>query len=140
MLKQWGRIWAIGFVLWTVLAFLSAAGAHVYTASMGSPESWAQLLAWNITISFVWSLLTPLVYASARHFTFDRSSWKLALPLHLAASAVLTLAGAALIVSLFPLVTWTKETHAPFLAHTFSRAEAAGLRYSVPSGLYYWPF
>ena len=45
MLKQWGRVWAIGFVLWTVLAFLSAAGAHVYTASMGSPESWAQLLA-----------------------------------------------------------------------------------------------
>ena len=44
MLKQWGRIWAIGFVLWTVLAFLSAAGAHVYTASMGSPENWAQLL------------------------------------------------------------------------------------------------
>ena len=122
MLKQWGRVWAIGFVLWTVLAFLSAAGAHVYTASMGSPESWAQLLAWNVTISFVWSLLTPPVYALARRFTFDRSSWKLALPLHLAASAVLTLAGAALIVSLFPLVTWTKETHAPFLAHTFSRA------------------
>src|SRR5450755_1247475 len=122
MLKQWGRVWAIGFVLWTVLAFLSAAGAHVYTASMGSPESWAQLLAWNITISFVWSLLTPVVYALARRFTFDRSSWKLALPLHLAASAVLTLAGAALIVSLFPLVTWTKETHAPFLPHTFSRA------------------
>src|ERR1035441_5739438 len=89
MLKQWGRVWAIGFVLWTVLAFLSAAGAHVYTASMGSPESWAQLLAWNITISFVWSLLTPAVYALARRFTFDRSSWKLALPLHLAASALL---------------------------------------------------
>ncbi len=75
-LKQWGRVWAIGFVLWTVLAFLSAAGAHVYTASMGSPESWAQLLAWNITISFVWSLLTPPVYALARRFTFDRSNWK----------------------------------------------------------------
>lgn len=30
MLKQWGRVWAIGFVLWTVLAFLSAAGAIGY--------------------------------------------------------------------------------------------------------------
>jgi hypothetical protein len=77
MLKQWGRVWAIGFVLWTVLAFLSAAGAHVYTASMGGPESWAQLLAWNITISFVWSLLTPPIYALAKRFTFDRSNWKL---------------------------------------------------------------
>ena len=62
MLKQWGRVWAIGFVLWTVLALLSATGAHVYTASMGSPESWAQLLAWSVTVSFIWSLLTPPVY------------------------------------------------------------------------------
>ena len=77
MLKQWGRVWAVGFVLWTLLAFLSAAGAHVYTASMGSPESWAQLLAWNLTISVVWSLLTPPIYALARRFTFERSNWKL---------------------------------------------------------------
>src|SRR5580704_15457650 len=122
MLKQWGRVWAIGFVLWTVLAFLSAAGAHVYTASMGSPESWAQLLAWNITISFVWSLLTPLVYSLARRFTFDRNSWKLALPLHLAASVALTLLGALTIVAIEPLVTWTPEAHAPYMAHVLSRA------------------
>jgi hypothetical protein len=89
-LKDWGRVWAIGFVLWTVLAFLSAAGAHVYTASVGSPESWAQLLAWNMTISFVWSLLTPPVYALSRRFTFDRSNWKIVLPLHVAASIALT--------------------------------------------------
>src|SRR4051794_21057397 len=73
--KRWTRVWAIAFVLWTVLAFLSAAGAHVYTASMGSPESWAQLLAWNITISFVWSLLTPPIYALSRRFTFERGNW-----------------------------------------------------------------
>src|SRR5271170_3195117 len=85
-LKDWGRVWAIGFVLWTVLAFLSAAGSHVYTASVGSPESWAQLLAWNMTISFVWSLLTPPVYALSRRFTFERSNWKLGLPLHIGAS------------------------------------------------------
>ena len=54
MLKQWGRVWAIGFVVWTVLALLSATGAHVYMASMGSPESWAQLLAWSVTVSFIW--------------------------------------------------------------------------------------
>ena len=84
LLKRWVRVWAVGFVLWTVLAFLSAAGAHVYTASMGSPESWAQLLAWNITISFVWSLLTPPIYALSRRFTFDRNNWQRVLPLHLA--------------------------------------------------------
>ncbi|HZP25192.1 MAG TPA: sensor histidine kinase [Terriglobales bacterium] len=121
-LKRWGRVWAISFVLWTVLAFLSAAGAHVYTASMGSPESWAQLLAWNITISFVWSLLTPPVYALARRFNFDRSNWKLMLPLHLAISIVLTLATACLIVWLEPFVTWIPEAHLPYFPHVLSRA------------------
>jgi len=121
-LKGWGRVWAIGFVLWTVLAFLSAAGAHVYTASVGSPESWAQLLAWNMTISFVWSLLTPPVYALSRRFTFERSNWKTVLPLHIAASIVLTLVGASIIVWLEPFVTWTPEAHLPFSAHMLSRA------------------
>ncbi len=73
MLKRWGQIWFIGLVLWTLLAFLSAAGAHVYTASMGTPISWTQLLAWNLTISFIWSLLTPIVYELSLRYTFDRS-------------------------------------------------------------------
>jgi sensor histidine kinase YesM len=121
-IKRWARVWAISFGLWTVLAFLSAAGAHVYTASMGSPESWAQLLAWNVTISFVWSLFTPPIYALARRFTFDRSNWQHILPLHLATCVALTFLAAALIVWIEPFVTWTPEAHLPYLAHVLSRA------------------
>lgn len=122
VLKRWARVWAISFGLWTVLAFLSAAGAHVYTASMGSPESWAQLLAWNVTISFVWSLFTPPIYALALRFTFDRSNWQRILPLHLAACVALTFCAAALIVWIEPFVTWTPEAHLPYLPHVLSRA------------------
>lgn len=122
VLKRWGQIWGIAFVLWTILAFLSAAGAHVYAASMGSPEGWAQLLAWNVTVSFVWSLLTPPVYVLARRFTFDRSNWKLVLPLHLAISISLTFLAACFIVWLEPFVTWTPEAHLPYLPHVLSRA------------------
>jgi sensor histidine kinase YesM len=121
MLKRWGRIWIIGFVLWTVLAFLSAAGAHVYTASMGAPISWAQLLAWNITISSIWSLLTPIVYELARRYSFDRASWRLSLAIHIVASVILTSVGALALVLLNPVITWTKEPSVPFLAHVLSR-------------------
>jgi len=121
MLKRWGRIWIIGFVLWTLLAFLSAAGAHVYTASMGTPVSWGQLLAWNITSAFIWSLLTPIVYELSRRYTFDRSSWRLSVPVHIVASVVLALAGAVALVLVNPYVTWTKEPSVPFLAHVLSR-------------------
>ena len=118
-----GRVWAIGFVLWTVLAFLSAAGAHVYTASMGSPESWAQLLAWNITISSVWSLLTPPVYALARRFIFERSNWKTG-----AAAASRRQHRADLPRGVAHRAGWSRmsrgrpKPHVPFLAHMFSRA------------------
>ena len=80
-----GRVCALD-----LLAFLSAAGAHVYTASIDSPESWEQLLAWSLTVSLVWSLLTPPVYELGRRFTFDRNSWKKSLPVHLVAGIVLT--------------------------------------------------
>ena len=73
MLKRWGRIWFVAIVLWTLLAFLSAAGAHVYLSSTGTPVTWTQLFAWNLVIAFVWSLLTPVVYELARRYTFDRT-------------------------------------------------------------------
>ncbi|HVP54736.1 MAG TPA: histidine kinase [Candidatus Eisenbacteria bacterium] len=121
MLKRWGRIWFVAFVLWTLLAFLSAAGAHVYLSSTSTPISWTQLLAWNILISSVWSLLTPLVYELARRYTFDRSGWKLSLPIHIVASIILAFIGAVAMVALNPLVTWTKEPSIPFFAHVLSR-------------------
>lgn len=121
MMKRWGRVWFIGFVLWTLLAFLSAAGAHVYLASSGQPIGWTQLLAWNICISLVWSLLTPVVYELARRFTFDRASWRLSLPIHVVASVVLAFVGAVAMVAINPLVTWTKEPSVPFFAHVLSR-------------------
>ncbi len=121
MLKRWGRIWLIAFVLWTLLAFLSAAGAHVYMASMGTPISWTQLIAWNMTIALVWSLLTPVVYELAQRYTFDRSSWKLSLPVHIVASVALAFVGAVALALLNPFVTWTKEPTVPFFAHVLSR-------------------
>ncbi len=122
MLKRWGQVWAVGFVLWTLLAFLSAAGAHIYTASTDNPISWGQLLAWNLTVSIVWSLLTPPVYELARRFTFDRDRWRRSLTVHLLAGIALTFLGAALVVWLDPFVTWTNEPHVPMRVHMLSRA------------------
>jgi len=119
--KRWGRVWFVGFILWTILAFLTAAGAHVYMASMGSPVSWAQLLAWNITISLIWSLLTPFVYELSRRYSFDRAGWHSALPIHVIASVVLAFVAAVALVSINPLITWTKEPNIPFFAHVLSR-------------------
>jgi two-component system, LytTR family, sensor kinase len=119
--KRWTRVWTIAFVLWTVLAFLSAAGAHVYAASMGTPESWAQLLTWNITVAFIWSLLTPPIYALSRRFMFERGTWARVLPIHLLASVALTFVSGAAIVWLEPFVTWTPEAHVPFTAHVLAR-------------------
>jgi two-component system LytT family sensor kinase len=120
-LKRWCRVWIIGFVLWTLLAFLTAAGAHVYLSSMGTPISWAQLLTWNISISFIWSLLTPPVYELARRYSFDRGSWKVSLPIHLVAGVAIALVSAVALVALNPLITWTKEPAIPFFAHVLSR-------------------
>ncbi|HZD32653.1 MAG TPA: histidine kinase [Candidatus Angelobacter sp.] len=121
MLRRWGQVWFVGLVLWTLLAFLTAAGAHFYLASTPTPVSWTQLLAWNVTNSFVWSLLTPLIYELSRRYTFDRSSWRISLPIHLFGSVLLTFCGAVIVVAVDPLITWTKEPSIPFFAHVASR-------------------
>ena len=79
------------------------------------------MLAWNVSIAFVWSLLTPIVYELSRRYTFDRASWKLSLPIHIVASVVLTFAAAAALARLSPLITWTKEPPVPYFAHVLSR-------------------
>lgn len=121
--KRWGRVWAIGFVLWTLLAFLNAAGAYIYMASTAKPVPWAQLLAWSLTVSTVWSAVTPLAYELGRRFSFDRSSWKQSLLVHLLAGIGLTVLSAIIVVELDPLVTWTTtEPHVPVRAHMLYRA------------------
>ena len=118
---RWGRVWLVGFVLWTLLAFLTATGAHFYLSSTPTPISWGQLLAWNATVSFVWSLLTPLVYELSRRYVIDLTSWRVSLPIHCVSSAALAFAAAVAVVLVDPLVTWTKEPTVPFFAHVLSR-------------------
>ena len=88
---------------------------------MGTPISWAQLLAWNITISFTWSLLTPPIYELSRRYTFDRENWKRSLLIHIAASVALAFLGSIALVTINPLITWTKEPNVPYFAHVLSR-------------------
>jgi len=88
---------------------------------MGTPISWAQLLAWNITISFTWSLLTPPIYELSRRYTFDRENWKRSLLIHVAASVALAFFGSIALVTINPLITWTKEPNVPYFAHVLSR-------------------
>jgi two-component system, LytTR family, sensor kinase len=121
-LKRWGQIWAIGFVLWIILAFLSAAGSHVYIASIRGPETWAQLLAWELTVAFIWSLLTPPIYALSRRFIFDRSNWQRILPLQLGLSVAITFVASCIVVWLEPFITWVPEAHLPFFADVLSHA------------------
>ena len=118
---RWGRVWLVGFVLWTLLALLTAAGSHFYMASTPTPVSWGQLLVWHLAVSFVWSLLTPLVYELSRRYTFDRASWRVSLPIHLVASVAITFASAVAIVLVDPLITWTKEPQVPFFTHVLAR-------------------
>ena len=96
-------------------------GARVHGVD-GQAYLWAQLLAWSLLVSIVWSLLTPPVYELGRRFTFDRNRWKKSLPIHLAASIAITFLSAAIVVELDPLVTWTNdEPQVPIRAHMLSR-------------------
>ncbi|MEO8726762.1 MAG: histidine kinase [Acidobacteriaceae bacterium] len=81
-----GKVWAVSFALWTLLALFSAAGSGVYFAvAQGHLPAWKGPLLWSLTDAYTWALISPLLYGLAKRYSFGARSWKVALLFHLAA-------------------------------------------------------
>ena len=82
----------------TVLGFFSAFQAY-QTVQFFYPEQSSSFwlsLGLNLGYWYAWALLTPVVLFLSQHFPFDRERWWKALPVHLLAVLVTTLAHVAM--------------------------------------------
>jgi two-component system LytT family sensor kinase len=81
---------AIIFAAWSLFA-ICMAGQEYYSATTGGRRAnWSWLLRSELTYSYVWALLTPVILWMARRFPVVRWRWYRAVPLHAAACVVLT--------------------------------------------------
>ena len=84
----------------TALGIFSAFAAFYFVSTFTNrPASFPLLLALNLGYWYSWACLTPGILWLSGRFPFDRHTWKLAVPIHIAGVVVATLAHVALAVA-----------------------------------------
>ncbi len=76
-MKLVGRLWQIivpGFLGWTLFAVFFSCQVYLQFAYLGRPESFLRVLVAWLVCSYLWALLTPLVFYLARRFPLDREA------------------------------------------------------------------
>src|SRR4029450_476026 len=73
------------FSVATALGFFSAVAAFYFVATFtDKPAAFGLLLTLNLGYWYSWAALTPGILRLTRRFPFDRGTWKMAIPIHVA--------------------------------------------------------
>jgi len=73
------------FSVATALSFFSAFAAFYFVSTFGEKSAaFGLLLVLNMGYWYSWAILTPAILWLTGRFPFDRSSWKLSVPVHIA--------------------------------------------------------
>jgi signal transduction histidine kinase len=75
---------------WTGLALFLGVSSSLAYVSVGNRPRWWLSIRMSLAETYVWALLTPPVMALARRFPLTRATVKTNLPLHIAASLVIS--------------------------------------------------
>lgn len=80
------QLWLFGFLIWTVLALLSAAQNATWRALSGRPVNWGAILPTTLADWYTCGMFTPFFYWMVRRFPIRGDRWWARLPIHLVAS------------------------------------------------------
>ncbi|MDP3720241.1 MAG: sensor histidine kinase [Acidobacteriota bacterium] len=84
----------------TALGFFSAFAAFYFISTFtDKPAGFGLLLSLNLTYWYSWAVLTPGILWLTRKFPFERATWKIAIPVHIAGVVVAVLLHVALAVA-----------------------------------------
>ena len=74
--------WFLGFLVWTVLALLSASQTGTFLMIRDEPVVWPRLIIISMINWYTCAIFTPVFFAAARRWPVDGRSWLRNLPLH----------------------------------------------------------
>jgi two-component system, LytTR family, sensor kinase len=126
------RLVALLLAMTTVIGFAEATQVFLGIGAQGRPIKYYDALASTMPSWFMLALLLPIAIMLARRFRLDEKGWRLALPVHLAASVVFALVhlGLSSWVSDYVLLSGS----VPFL----SNITRIFTLFFVVDTLYYW--
>jgi len=132
-LRRW-QTWALSLLFWTIYAILDSAGSFAIVSAIGEKPFLRHILLWNFAEAYIWVLFTPLIYAIALKFSFNRRSWKKSLAVHIPASLVIAGLCAWVLIHMNMLFGWA-DLSTPFRARLLSLALQDLPRYFVTAGV-----
>jgi signal transduction histidine kinase len=94
--------WLMIFGLWTATAVFFASMLFTQTRSALHPISFWRALSWEVTSSYLWFALMPLVLWLSRRFPFEMKRWKRSLPIHVVACVAIALVQQAIVSVILP--------------------------------------
>jgi signal transduction histidine kinase len=88
--------WALVFLFWTLIGLSFASQFYLARDKAGRPVTWGQAVGWSLGDWYVWAVISLPIVQLARRFRFDDVKWGRNVAIHLAASAICSLAYIAL--------------------------------------------
>lgn len=92
VIERRGWRWGLAFAVWTLIGLAFASQLYTASAKMGRPVGWARAVSDSLADWYVFALLSVPAVWLVRRFHFERTNWRGRSALHLAASAVFSLA------------------------------------------------
>lgn len=103
---QRGTRWVLVWIIWTALGLSFAGQFYLSSARLGRPITWGYAVNYALCDWYVFALLSlPVVWLS-RRWPIDRGTWRTSAPLHLAGSALFSLAYVVIRTSVEVIQEW----------------------------------
>jgi sensor histidine kinase YesM len=112
------------FAVATALGFFSAFAAYYFVSTFTSkPAGFPLLLVLNLGYWYSWAAITPAILWLSQRFPFDRQTWKMAIPVHIAGVFVAMAVHVGLVVASsmaiyaiagVPVDSWLREAQQMF--------------------------
>lgn len=93
-------LWLAIWIVWTVLALMSASQTAIFLALRGQAVPWTPLILGRLADWYTCAIFTPLFFWLARRFPLDRGTWKKSLAVHIPAGLVAVVVKYAIYVPL----------------------------------------
>jgi signal transduction histidine kinase len=132
--QAWSR-WLLVFGLWTIIGLSFAIQSYLTRSEIGNPVTWRFALGRNLVDWYLFALLSVPSLGLARRIPIEQADWRRRAVIHLAASAVFSLAWMVLRAGVVHLLQLT-ESGAPIgFTEAFTHALVATFFFNV---LIYW--
>ena len=137
--RRWAALpWIVGFVLWTMLAMLSAFENALWFIYRDQPVEWGQIVARRLASWYSCAVFLPFFVVATRRWPLDRRHLATRLPLHLGLTLGSAVGAMALLHAMYPLLGKGPSTLADMLVGGgISEAIAFGCVVAV---LHAWEF